>query len=463
MKPNHRWMSWSVGILLCAAIAPVWSQQFHPGQEKLLAKNAALRDGQRNLLEQIKGLRIDGSSTVRDFVTQSDQINTAMMHELRGATIVPGSETWDGELYRLEVQVTVQQVRAAIEQIQRTYPSGRTYVTENMITMNREVLIKAQGQGSTRAAAMGAPLGAVPGAAPGAAPAPAPYMGTAAIVPRQVPPGWENVTVQGRLLAERAARADAMRKLAERIRGVHITATTTVRDFVTQSDAIDAQMRARLVGARQVGPTRFLPDQTCEMDLEVSIQDVTKWLTEVQEWAVHPGAHHLDHPIRTYQFERIMDFSPERVLRETGAGVPRGDTIRGAAPASSSFAPPPPPAQAPVEVVSAKGSGVPREGEAGAAARLSAERAAEVDARRNLLEKVQGVRIEGQTTVKDFMVQSDQVRASVQSVLMGSDLGEPKYMSDGSVEVIASISLDKIFAIVRPGGPPPVVRAQPAQ
>ena len=337
--------------MLCAAITPVWSQQFHPGQEKLLAKNAALRDGQRNLLEQIKGLRIDGSSTVRDFVTQSDEINTAMMHELRGATIVPGSETWDGELYRLEVQVTIQQVRAAIEQIQRTYPSGRTYVTENMITMNREVVIKAQGQGSTRAAAAGAPLGAVPGAAS----APPTYMGTAAIVPRQVPPGWENVTVQGRLLAERAARADAMRKLAERIRGVHITANTTVRDFVTQSDSIDAQFRARLVGARQVGPTRFLPDQTCEMDLEVSIQDVTKWLTEVQEWAVHPGAHHLDHPIRTYQFEKIMDFSPERVLRETGAGVPRGDTIRGAAPASSSFAPPPPPAQAPVEVVFRQG------------------------------------------------------------------------------------------------------------
>lgn len=450
MKPNHRWIAWSVGALLCAAVAPAWSQQFHSGQEKLLAKNAALRDGQRNLLEQIKGLRIDGSSTVRDFVTQSDQINTAMSQWLRGATIVPGSETWDGELYRLEVQVTLEQVRAAIEQVQRTYPSGRTYVTENMITLNREVTIKAQGQGSTRAAAMGQPAGAPPA-----------YGGVAAIVPRQVPPGWENVTVQGRLLAERAAKTDAMRKLAERIRGVHIDANTTVRDFVTQADVINAQFQARLVGARQVSPTRFLPDQTCEVDLEVNIQDVTKWLTEVQDWAVHPGAHHLDHPIRTYQFERIMDFSPERVLRETGAGAPRGDTIRGAPPAGSSFAPPPAPMS--VAVVSAKGTGVPKADEVGAAARLTAERAAEVDARRNLLEKVQGVLIEGQTTVRDFMVQSDQIRASVQSMLQGSDISEPKYLSDGSVEVIASISMDRIFGIVRPAGPPPVVRAQPAQ
>jgi len=449
MKPNHRWIAWSVGALLCAAIAPAWSQQFHSGQEKLLAKNAALRDGQRNLLEQIKGLRIDGNSTVRDFVTQSDQINTAMMHELRGATIVPGSETWDGELYRLEVQVTLEQVRAAIEQVQRTYPSGRTYVTENMITLNREIVIKAQGQGSTRAAAMGGqPAGAPPV-----------YGGVAAIVPRQVPPGWENVTVQGRLLAERAAKADAMRKLAERIRGVRISANTTVRDFVTQADVINAQLEARLVGARQVSPTRFLPDQTCEVDLEVSIQDVTRWLTEVQDWAVHPGAHHLDHPIRTYQFERIMDFSPERVLRETGAGAPRGDTLRSAPPAGSSFAPPPAPM--PVAVVSAKGTGVPRTGEDGAAARLSAERAAEVEARRNLLEKVQGVLIEGQTTVRDFMTQSDQIRASVQSMLQGSDISEPKYLSDGSVEVIASVPMDRIYGIVRPAGPPPVSGAQP--
>ena len=79
------------------------------------------------------------------------------------------------------------------------------------------------------------------------------------------------------------------------------------------------------------------------------------------------------------------------------------------------------------------------------------------------MEKVQGVRIEGQTTVKDFMVQNDQVRASVQNMMMGSDLSEPKYMSDGSVEVIASISLDKIYGIIRPGGPPAVVRAQPPQ
>ena len=468
MRTNYRWIVWSVAALLCAAVLPAWAQ-FHPGQEKLLAKNAAIRDAQRNLLETIKGLKIDANSTVRDFVTQSDQVNTAMSEWLRGATVVPGSETWDGEMYRLEMQVTLAQVRAAIEQIQRTYPSGRTYVTENMTTINTETVIKAPGQGTTRAATMVAP--------PPGAPAPV-YGGTTAYVPRQIPPGWENVTAQGRLLAERAARTDALRKLAERIRGVHIDANTTVRDFVTQADVINAQFQAHLAGARQVGPTRFLPDQTCEMDLEVTIQDVTKWLKEVQEWAVYPDAHHLDHPIRTYQFEKIMDFGPERVLRETGAGVPRGDTIRSAPPASSSFAPQPPPPGVPpwaAGMVSAKGTGVPNPGETGATARLGAERSAELDARRKLLERVQGVQIDAQTTMKDFITQNDQVRSRVLGVLQGAEVSEPKYLSDGSVEVVVSLPMERVYQAVQAGGPPPpaygappsaqpgVVRALPAQ
>ncbi|MCX7825286.1 MAG: LPP20 family lipoprotein [Verrucomicrobiae bacterium] len=450
MNLSSRIIAWSLGLWVSAAMVPAWAQ-LHPGQEKLLAKEAARKDAQRNLLEQIKGLKIDAATTVRDFVTQSDQINTAMMEHLRGARVVPGSETWDGEVYKMEMEVTLQQVKAAIEQIQRTYPSGRTYVTENMTTLNQEVTIRAQGQGTTRGASM-------PGAAAPAQAAPS-YGGVAAIVTRQVPPGWENVTAQGRLLAERAARVDAMRKLAERIRGIRIDANTTVRDFVTQADVINGRLESYMKGARQVGPTRFLPDQTCEVDLEVTIQDVVKWLQEIQEWVVHPPTPFnppLAYPIRTYRMERIMDFGPPREIRETGSGTVRGDTIRApAAPSGSSVAPPPTQAGVPAwatGVVSAKGSGVPKEGETGTAAKLNAERAAEVDARRNLLEKVNGVQIDAQTTVKDFVTQNDQVRARVLSVLQGADVSDPKYLEDGSVEVVASIPLEKIYRVMQEAG-----------
>lgn len=457
MNRSIRVTAWLAAALLIATGMPARAQ-FHPGQEKLLAKEAARKDAQRNLLERIKGLRIDANTTVRDFVTQSDQINAALSEWLRGSRVVQGSETWDGEIYRMEMEVTIEQVRAAIEQIQRRYPSGRTFVTERMTTINQQVDIRAQGQGTTRAANMPGP--------PPAAGAPPAYGGVAAIVPRQVPPGWENITPQGRLLAERAAKVDAMRKLVERIRGLRIDANTTVQDFVTQSDVINAQVQARLVGARQVGPTRFLPDQTCEMDLEVSIQDVVKILTEVQEWLFQPGRPPI--PLRRMQFERIVDFSPERIIRETGSGTVRPDTIRGPQPGSS-LAPPPSSGGMPpwaAGAVAAKGSGVPREGETGTAAKLNAERAAELDARRNLLEKIAGVQIDAQTTVKDFMTQNDQVRARVQAVLAGADISEPKYLEDGSVEVMASLPMERVYRIMQEAGVMPGVagvRPQPVQ
>ena len=49
---------------------------------------------------------------------------------------------------------------------------------------------------------------------------------------------------QQKLLAYRAARADGIRKLAEQIRGMKLTATTTVRDFVTESDVIRTSLEA---------------------------------------------------------------------------------------------------------------------------------------------------------------------------------------------------------------------------
>ncbi len=41
-------------------------------QARLMAERAAKVDGYRNLLEQAYGLQVTGSTTVRDFVTQSD-------------------------------------------------------------------------------------------------------------------------------------------------------------------------------------------------------------------------------------------------------------------------------------------------------------------------------------------------------------------------------------------------------
>lgn len=76
-----------------------------------------------------------------------------------------------------------------------------------------------------------------------------------------------------------------------------------------------------------------------------------------------------------------------------------------------------------------------------AQARAMAKRAAVIVARRNLLEVVNGVRIDSKTLVKNFMVESDVVRAEVQGVLQHSQVVDISYMSDGSVEATVAMPL----------------------
>jgi hypothetical protein len=76
------------------------------------------------------------------------------------------------------------------------------------------------------------------------------------------------------------------------------------------------------------------------------------------------------------------------------------------------------------------------------AARAAAIRAAEIVAKRNLLEVTKGVRIDSKTIVRDFAVESDTIIAEVNGVVQGAQVvGKPNYMSDGSVEVTVRMPL----------------------
>ena len=74
-------------------------------------------------------------------------------------------------------------------------------------------------------------------------------------------------------------------------------------------------------------------------------------------------------------------------------------------------------------------------------AKLMAQRGAIVDAQRNLLEIVNGVLVEGQTTVKDLVVESDEVKTKVSGVLKGAvKIGKTTY-EDGVATVRLRIPL----------------------
>ena len=98
-------------------------------------------------------------------------------------------------------------------------------------------------------------------------------------------------------------------------------------------------------------------------------------------------------------------------------------------------------------IITAVGIGAPPEKLYGKpSARPMALRAAKLDAMRNILEVVNGVRIDGDTIVRDYAVESDIIRTKVEGMVQGAEVVKQEYLSDGTVEITLAMSLRGGFA-----------------
>lgn len=94
----------------------------------------------------------------------------------------------------------------------------------------------------------------------------------------------------------------------------------------------------------------------------------------------------------------------------------------------------------------AEGAGLRPPDSAPAAGRLLACRAAVVDAQRNLLESIEGVRVQGTTLVSNMMVESDVIKSSVDGLLKGARIVKREPKDDGSCVVQVTAPLGGQFA-----------------
>jgi hypothetical protein len=97
--------------------------------------------------------------------------------------------------------------------------------------------------------------------------------------------------------------------------------------------------------------------------------------------------------------------------------------------------------------IEAKGIGAPPEKYYGKPnARPLAMRAAKLDALRNILEVINGVRIDSTTLVRDFTIESDLIRTEVEGMVQGAQEVDTQYMSDGTVEMVMRVPLRGQFS-----------------
>jgi len=252
-----------LGALLLVGGVVAGAQDVAREQTKLLARRAAEADAYRKLAEAVYGLQINSRTYVRDFVTESDEIRTDVDSFVKGVRL--GTPTfYDDGSCEVPAEVTVAKVVETLRQAHDRYYKGEDVKTEDFETLTKRIdkkVIKVTGMGAPRPdLPPNLPVGAAAllPPAPPSAPPPA------------VPGIWNQVGPQARLMAIRAARVDALRRLAERIKGLRLTSRTQVRDFVAESDTITTELNALLVGAEEVGTYLHNDELIAEVTMKVT-------------------------------------------------------------------------------------------------------------------------------------------------------------------------------------------------
>jgi hypothetical protein len=95
-------VNWTSGEVFATGIGAPPAHPVNPAQARAMAERAALVVALRNLLETVKGVRVDSESVVENFIVKSDIIRTKVDGIVRGAMPVKKQYLSDGS-----VEITV--------------------------------------------------------------------------------------------------------------------------------------------------------------------------------------------------------------------------------------------------------------------------------------------------------------------------------------------------------------------
>ncbi len=406
-------------LAMAAVSLPAAAQTTTAAQNKLLAKRAAEADCYRKLAETVYGVQLNSETYVKDFITESDEIKTAVDTFVKGIRL--GKPRWyDDGVCEVDAEVTVAKLVTTIKEVHSAHYRGRSVTTTDIEQIKQRIkkdVIQVTGMGAPRPEL---PPNLPEGIEDVIEPLPPQY-----IPPRMhVPDIWRQVTPQARLMAMRAARVDAQRKLLERIKGLRLTSDTLVRDFITEYDEISTKASGLVIGASEVETYLDDYDLIAYVTMEVPVERVISQLKELHT------AHYKGRRVTSTDITQLKQRIERRVISATGTGVPRADFIKQAQKTANYEAPDW--ITFPIKVM---GEGTDPAIET-AQGRLKAIRAAEVDGLRKLAEQVYGLRVNSNTLVRDFVTEYDEISTQVDSMIAGATYGTPQVeMGVARVEV----------------------------
>jgi len=222
-----------------------------------------------------------------------------------------------------------------------------------------------------------------------------------------LPEIWVQAGPRARLKATKAAELDADRLLVERIYGLQIDSETTVRDLAETDDAVAGAVSATLVGSITTEPPEYLDDGRVRVVRAVKIREVVDSLNRVIK------GKRLDDGSFATTSDNIKT---ERKTNDRIVDVMGNAAIPGS------------------------------EGHQ----KIMAKRAAEMDAYRRLAGRMMGIRIDSETTVRDFALENDEILGSLSQVIRAATPTKITYnKSDGTCSVTMEVKIKDIIRTLK--------------
>ena len=427
----RRWLlpMLAVAVLLSSApFAAAQADDAKKAQNKLLAKRAAEADAYRKLAETIKGLHITSNTYVKDFVCESDVIQSELDTFIRGVRL--GEPKWFEDLScEVPAEVTVAKVIQQLKEIHtRHYQGDQIKGTdfEQMKEFIKKDVIQVVG--------MGAPRPDLPPDLPAGVEE---QLSQGLTLPEPpIPDLWIKMGPQARLMAKRAAELDAMRRLVERIQGLRVNSNTLVKDFVAEWDTVETEARGYLVGAHEVRTYYHQDEPIVEVTYSVPTEQVIETIKELHTRHYQGDRVSGTDIVNLKQQIKVKDFEA------TGMGVPKPEYIKVAAETTKVSIP-----DWATGRISATGEGTDPAIDT-PQGKLKAARAAELDAKRRLAEQVMGLRLTSNTLVKDFITENDTITSQVDAVLIGAMVDRTEW-GGGTAKVTVSLPGMEVWSVVQ--------------
>ena len=95
-------IDWTTGVITAVGIGAPPAQPANAAQARAMAERAAQVVAYRNLLEAVKGVQVESTTTVENFIVSSDVVKTQVSGIIQGATVMDKKYMSDGS-----VEVTV--------------------------------------------------------------------------------------------------------------------------------------------------------------------------------------------------------------------------------------------------------------------------------------------------------------------------------------------------------------------